>query len=204
MQREVREITYNDAKPFIMNVHYARRMPCIQYAYGLFIDGELKGCVTYGQPASAPLCKGIAGESNRHNVLELNRLVITDPTKNNASYLIAKSLRRLPRYTFVVSYADIEGWDHVGKVYQATHFYYTGMTRSRTDKKSQSGHSRHYKPGETERQYRTAKYRYIYLVGNRAEKRQMLTELKYPIIADYPKGSSSRYDVDNPIPKKAI
>ena len=36
--REVKEITYNQTKPFLLNIHYARRMPCIQYAYGLFID----------------------------------------------------------------------------------------------------------------------------------------------------------------------
>lgn len=53
--REVKEITYNQTKPFLLNIHYARRMPCIQYAYGLFIDDVLCGCVTYGQPASPSL-----------------------------------------------------------------------------------------------------------------------------------------------------
>ena len=74
---KVKRISYNEAKPFILNVHYARRMPCIQFAFGLFDDtDELVGVVTYGQPASPSLCKGIAGEENRHKVLELNRLVI--------------------------------------------------------------------------------------------------------------------------------
>ena len=32
----VRKISYNDTKPFLLNVHYARRMPNIMYAFGLF------------------------------------------------------------------------------------------------------------------------------------------------------------------------
>ena len=199
--REVKEITYNQTKPFLLNIHYARRMPCIQYAYGLFIDNVLCGCVTYGQPASPSLCKGVAGEKNRKNVLELNRLVITDKTPNNASYLVGASLRMLPPHKFIISYADAEGWGHVGYVYQSTNWLYTGMTKSRTDKYSQ-GHSRHYDVNETRRQYRTAKHRYIYLTGDRRDKREMKKELKYEIIKEYPKGESRHYDINNPIAVK--
>lgn len=197
--REVKPITYQDAKPFLLNVHYARRIPCIQYAFGLFIDGELVGCVTYGQPASPSLCKGVAGEKNRKNVLELNRLVICDDTPNNASFLVGTSLTLLPPHRFIVSYADIEGWGHVGYVYQATNWLFTGKTKSRTDKYS-NGHSRHYDPNETRRQYRTAKYRYIFLTGNRGDKRHMKRELQYPIISEYPKGESTHYDTTKPVP----
>lgn len=38
-KREVRQITYAETKPFILGVHYARRMPCVQYAFGLFEGG---------------------------------------------------------------------------------------------------------------------------------------------------------------------
>lgn len=199
MTREVKPITYHEAIPYLLGVHYARRIPSIQYAYGLYIDEELKGVVTYGQPASPTLCKGVAGEENRKNVLELNRLVICDDTPNNASYLVGQSLRMLPPHRFVVSYADIEGWGHVGYVYQATNWLYTGKTKSRTDKYSE-GHSRHYAPGETRRQYRTAKHRYVYLTGNRGDKRHMRRELRYPIIDEYPKGQPVHYDTDNPVP----
>lgn len=66
----VRRIAYEDTKSFILNIHYARRMPCIQYAFGLF-DGDYPwpvGVVTYGQPASPSLCKGIAGERERESM----------------------------------------------------------------------------------------------------------------------------------------
>ena len=31
----VESMDYEDTKYFILNIHYARRMPCIQYAFGL-------------------------------------------------------------------------------------------------------------------------------------------------------------------------
>lgn len=108
---EVKRISYNETKPFLLQIHYARRMPCIQYAFGLFDYGKLIGVITYGQPASAPLCKGIAGEANRKHVLELNRLVFLpgENKDNHASILVSRSLKMLPQRTFVVSYADWGG-----------------------------------------------------------------------------------------------
>lgn len=201
----VKQVSYQDAKPFIMNIHYARRMPCVQYAFGLF-DGDYQfpvGVVTYGQPASPSLCKGIAGEKNRKNVIELNRLVLYPEYNgdNYASFLVSHSLKMLPRYTFVVSYADWGGWGHIGYVYQATNWLYTGLTKPRTDKYSESGHSRHYSEGESRRQLRTAKHRYVYLVGNKSDIRKMRKELTYPVLPEYPKGDTRHYNPQNPIAK---
>ena len=167
----VKRITYNDTKPFILGIHYARRMPVIQYAYGLFDNDSLIGIVTYGQPASPSLCKGVAGEENRHNVLELNRLVLLPNKngKNNASFLVGRSLKLLPKGLFIVSYADWGGWGHVGYVYQATNFLYTGLTKRRTDMFSKTGHSRHNCGDKTKRQIRTEKHRYIYLTGDKKD-----------------------------------
>ena len=198
--KHIERITYEDCKPFILDIHYARRMPCIQYAFGLRKDGRLIGVVTYGQPASPSLCIGVAGKQNKLNVLELNRLVILPEYngENYASYLVGNSLKMLPNHTFVVSYADWGGWHHVGYVYQSTNWLYTGLTKARTDKYSE-GHSRHYKADENRRQPRTAKHRYIYLVGDKRTRKDMLKELKYEIISKYPKGDSIHYDPNNPV-----
>lgn len=75
-EKIVRRITYEETKPFLLQIHYARRMPCITDAFGLFVNGELVGVVTYGVPASRPLCIGLAGVENEKNVRELNRLCI--------------------------------------------------------------------------------------------------------------------------------
>lgn len=193
---EVRRISYQETKPFILGIHYARKMPCIQYAFGLFEDERIIGVVTFGQPASPWLCKGVAGEENRKNVIELNRLVFR-PEKNGgnrASYLVSKALKMLPRGLFVVSYADWGGWRHVGYVYQATNFLYTGMTKRRTDIYSASGHARHHCGDTSKRQIRTEKHRYIYLTGDR---KKQLAALKYKVLP-YPKGESRHYDTEKP------
>jgi len=182
------KINYNDTKPFLIGIHYAHRMPCIQYAFGLICDDLLEGVVTYGQPASPYLCKGLAGENNRKRVIELNRLVVTTNKKNAASFLIGGSLKMLPKDLFVVSYADSQ-MGHIGYVYQATNWIYTGITKARTDIFSESGHSRHHCADVSKRQYRSAKHRYVTFTGS---KKTMIKELRYPI-APYPKGETKRY-----------
>jgi GNAT superfamily N-acetyltransferase len=200
----VRRISYEEAKPFLLTIHYARRMPCITHAFGLFVNGDLVGVATYGVPASYHLCIGIAGKEYKDNVLELNRLVLLPEAsgKNLASYLVGNSLKQLPPRTFVVSYADT-AWSHVGYVYQATNWLYTGMSAKRTDTYQPSGlHPRAYDKNNhsTLRQTRSQKHRYIYLVGNKKDKREMRKLLKYPVYDKYPKGDETHYDINNPKP----
>lgn len=201
----VRAITHQQAKPFILTIHYARRMPCVQYAFGLFDKGifgeddRLIGVVTYGQPASPSVCKGLAGEENRHRVLELNRLVILpNSPKNSASFLVSHSLKMLPKDLFIVSYAD-SAWGHIGYVYQATNWLYTGKTKERTDEAGiNGGHPRHRIGDANNRVNRSSKYRYIYITGN--HKNQNLTKVKWKVYKEFPKGNSFRYDTSNPKP----
>lgn len=199
---KVQQITREDCIPFIMNVHYARRMPSISFAFGLFNENSLIGIVTYGQPASPSLCVGLAGKENKKNVLELNRLVINPPkdvSRNNlASFLVGRSLKKLPSNLFIVSYADVEGWQHNGYVYQASNFLYTGKTKRRTDIYSKTGHSRHHCGDKTLRQIRTSKHRYVFITGK--HKNTLIKSLRYPVLP-YPKDKSENYDITNPIPK---
>lgn len=74
--KEVRRVSYESVIPFLLDIHYARRMPCVTDAFGLFINEVLVGVITYGIPASHQLCVGIAGEQNARNVKELNRLCL--------------------------------------------------------------------------------------------------------------------------------
>lgn len=182
----IKQITYNDTKPFILDIHYAKRMPSISYAYGLFYENELTGIVSYGSPVSPALCKGVAGEENRSIVLELNRLVLKYNNKNEASYLVSNSLKLLPKPRIIVSYADTKQ-NHIGIIYQASNFLFTGTSKPRTDMAGKDGkHSRHHLGDKTNRVFRSAKHRYIYLIGNKKDKKQLLKNLKYPILK-YPK-----------------
>ena len=202
-QRTVEPIEREIAKPFVESIHYSRKLPSnVVHSFGLFEDGEMIGVVTYGIPASPSLCKGLAGEENRDRVLELNRLAIKPGFNgdNRASFLVSHSLKMLPNRTFVVSYADT-GWTHVGYIYQATNFLYTGMSAKRVDTYQPTGkHSRNYDKNNHSdlHQTRNPKHRYVYLVGTKRDKREMLKELRYPVYSEYPKGDERRYDTDNP------
>jgi len=194
----VEEITFNDTKPFILNIHYAKRMPSISYSIGLFYKDNLVGCVCYGYPPSTALKIGIAGEQFKKNVIELNRLVLKNNNKNEASFLVGNSFKLLPKNTIIVSYADISQ-KHVGYVYQATNFIYTGLSAKRTEWQM-IGVNKHsfticetYSLNERKKNKdkfklidRPRKHRYLYLIGDKKFKKNVIKNLKYPIL-DYPK-----------------
>lgn len=182
-----------EVEPWLLEKHYAKRMCPISYAFGLYIDEQLVGIVTYGVPASPNLCMGVCGIENKDIVLELNRLCLNNGISNGASFLVSKSLQMLPKPTIVVSYADT-AMGHVGYIYQASNFLFTGTTKERTDMAGEDGkHSRHSFGNSEIRINRSAKHRYVYFVGNKYQKNSLLKQLNYEIMP-YPKGDSQRYD----------
>ena len=116
-------IKNEEAYPWLLKKHYAKRLPMIIYAFGLYENSELIGVCTYGLPASPTLCTGICGKEFSSNVIELNRLCLQNNLKNQASFLVANSIKLLPKPSIVVSFADASQ-GHVGYVYQATNFIY--------------------------------------------------------------------------------
>jgi hypothetical protein len=104
---------------FLLEIHYARRVPPISFAFGLFENQELVGVITYGMPASPSLCKGICGIEYKSQVLELNRLCLLNNKKGEASRLVGGSLKLLPKPKIIVSYADTDQ-EHTGVVYKST------------------------------------------------------------------------------------
>ena len=184
---EVVQIPYSATKDWILNIHYAKRMPSISFAYGLYHYDELVGMVSYGTPASPFLCKGICGEEHKHNVIELNRLVLKDNLPNQASFLVSRSLKLLPKPKVVVSYADT-AQDHSGIIYQACNFLFTGTTKARTDIAGKDGrHSRHHLGDRQNRINRSAKHRYVYFIGSKKDKKTLRNALRYTIEDTYPK-----------------
>ncbi len=202
---------------WLLKIHYAHRIPPISYAFGLYENNEMLGCVTYGCPASPSLCEGIAGKHNKSIVLELSRLVFKRPVKNAPSFLVSQSLKMLPKPTIVVSFADT-GQGHVGYVYQATNFIYTGLSAKHTDwkvngmehlhgktmtnmaKNSTGGGKADYMREKYKDDFyleeRSRKHRYIYICANKNDKKRLLSELLYKQ-EPYPKGDSSRYEISH-------
>ncbi len=102
-----------------------------------------------------------------------------------------------------MSYAD-SGQGHIGYVYQACNFIYTGLSSKFLDPKVKGLENQHhatYAHGLTNTQLkekfgdklyyveRSRKHRYIYFAGCH----ELKAELKYPILP-YPKGDNKRYD----------
>lgn len=194
----VKEVSREECEPFILKIHYAKRWPSISYAYGLFGGEEIIGVVTYGTPPSAPLRRGIAGDENIDKILELNRLCLKYNRKNEASFLVSKSLKMLPKNKIIISFADIEQ-GHNGAVYRACNFTYHGLSAKRTDWKVKGLEHLH---GQTiadhfrgqknraqlmrdtygDRFYlksRPRKHRYIYVTGSKKQVKQLRKQIKY-------------------------
>lgn len=123
-EMDIRPVGADVYRWFLLGIHYSRRTPSIQAAFGLYEESICVGVVTYGPPSSPQVRRSFVGEAEVA-VLELNRLVVCSKTKNAASFLVGRSLRLLPRGTCVVSYADGK-MGHVGYIYQACNFNYAG------------------------------------------------------------------------------
>lgn len=189
---KVLPIKNEETYPWLLEKHYAKRIPSISFAFGLYKNNQLFGVVTFGMPASNSLCEGVCGVKNKHLVLELNRLCLQENTKNEASFLVSNAIKLLPKPKVIVSYADT-AQGHIGYVYQATNFLFTGTTKERTDMDAGEGkHSRH-GTDPSIRKFRSAKHRYIFIHGSKTQKNKLLKELNYEI-QEYPKGDIKRYD----------
>ena len=140
----VKKINYNDTIPFLLNIHYAKRVPHITHSFGLFLNYKLVGVVTYGQPASPNVSISIAGDKYKDICLELNRLVLKNNKKNEASILISQSLKFLKRPRIIISFADPD-YGHYGYVYQATNFTYLGKTTESIEYKNEDGSDIHFR-----------------------------------------------------------
>jgi hypothetical protein len=213
----VKRVEPEDVHPWLLNRHYARRLCPISHAYAAFEGETMIGVVTYGTPLSSTLKDGICGEEWSGHVLELNRLCC-ESRKNLASMIVGRSLAMLPRPSIVVSYADT-GQGHVGFVYQATNFLYTGLSAAFKDPMVKGmEHKHHTTIGDEGRGHesrveflrekygadnvyyieRDRKHRYVYFCASKTDSKKLLKALKYKV-ESYPKGETKRYDASTQI-----
>lgn len=209
---KVLQITNFDCKDWLIHKHYAKRIPPIEYAFGLFIDNILNGVVTYGTPVSSKL-RNLW--NNEFKLMELNRLVVNDGLpKNTLSSFVSKSLTMLPKPMVIVSYADTSQ-NHHGYIYQATNFYYTGLSAEFKDyyvkgmEHLHNGTIMDLSRGQENRVEwlrskfgenlimidRPRKHRYFIFIGSKTAKQKMLKMLPYKI-QPYPKGENIRYNAN--------
>ena len=190
----IKKVSYSDAINMVVKNHYLhRKCPC-SFAFGLFrySDNLMYGVIIYGTPSSAPLRMGICGISEKNNVIELTRLWISDNTpKNVESYLIGNTIPLVDK-EIIVSFAEIDQ-GHIGVVYQATNWIYTGLSAKRTNWKIE-GIEKHcqtiadkYTSSQVREKYgdlfslqeRPRKHRYVYFNASKTRKKQLIKLLKY-------------------------
>lgn len=124
----IRKIDCKEANLFQKERHYLGKKASCLYSFGLFSNetNEMLGVILYGNP-STPKTLDICGIKNRSEVIELTRLWVSDSCpRNSESFFIANTLKKV-RHKIIVSFADPDA-EHIGYVYQATNFIYTGKS----------------------------------------------------------------------------
>ena len=202
----VESIKSSETYDWLLHKHYAKRIPSISYAFVLYKDRHFLGVCTFGMPPSPSVPVGVCGKKFKKIVFELNRLCVNENLEKNVlSYFVSSALKFFKKPKILVSYADTSQ-NHHGYIYQATNWLYTGLTVKAIEWK-EKGKNTHCRglfhknttqemwdnPDKFERVRRPQKHRYIYFIGNKTQKKNMLKNLKYEI-KPYPKGENKRYD----------
>jgi hypothetical protein len=198
---DYRLISYATAARIISRNHYLGTPGSTVVSYGMFVGADLAGVITYGT-IPGPNARGICGEEHASKVLELTRLFVFDWAGRNAeSSFIGASFRLLKPKAIeqggmiLISYADTAA-GHVGTIYQATNWLYTGQSFSTKCVDPTTGQLIHSRVASDprrgassagmERVAAPAKHRYITFVGRRDQVRTLRCSLHWPTYA-YPK-----------------
>lgn len=176
-----------------------------------FFEGEvdqLIGCMTYGYPVGRLTADSISSKLKPEDVLELTRLFIHDGYGANIeSYALSLSFKWLKEndknIKMLISYSD-PGQGHLGIIYRATNWGYQGdrvrLVESFSVQLEKDGEWLH--PRTIFSMYgsnsidimkkqightfwirnEARKHRYIYTLANKKEKKEILSNLKHPLL----------------------
>jgi hypothetical protein len=189
-----------DVEEFCNRYHYAVTGGNMTWNWGLWHGVTLLGVVSYNLP-TRPTCEAVFGPEHFDKVWHMGRLAMAEVAPHNSeSRLIGGSLRAIrhghPGVWCVLTFAAT-GQGHIGYVYQATNALYAGMTTARFFYTDTLGQRRSPKQGRNLRkadaesrgwtvQHEGPKHRYLYILGNQAERRSRMALLRYPLLP-YPK-----------------
>ena len=126
----VRPIPKRIAGDLVARHHYLHSAPAgTHLAFGVFIDNRLAGavCLGVGPKNAHRLVDGATAD----DVLTLSRLWLSEDLPCNGESrvlgIVARLLRKHTHLLFLLSYADPSA-GHVGTIYQASGWLYTGQT----------------------------------------------------------------------------
>jgi len=206
----VSEVSVKFARPYIANYHYSKTMPdSTKHVYAGYYGDKLAGIIVYGMGSGKNQYLSLIPNIQNGQYLELTRLWSADGMpKNTESKLIGESFKLLPNeIKLLVSFAD-PSENHVGTIYQATNWFYCGMSGGGRQLITSDGIAKHtrllgiykmrhpeYKDISNEElmkiygwEYKetSGKHRYVYLLGTKKEKKINYNLIKEKIM-EYPK-----------------
>ena len=128
----VNPIPFVTARKLIETHHYLHSVPGgTKLAFGVLLNGRLLGTITFG--AGPYNAYKLVREDVRDDCLTLTRLWLSDELPaNSESRVLGVSLRAIRKNTkvkFLISYAD-PSQGHLGTIYQATGWTYTGLSEA--------------------------------------------------------------------------
>ena len=175
-------------------------------------EENLIGVVVYGGPVGRSAAASISKLIDISECIELTRLFIHDGFgKNIESYCISHSMnllkKRFPQLKSVISYADNEA-GHRGTIYQASNFIFTGLSseynlmpnysisltgppnykwmHSRTVSEIYGSHNVEHLKRKIKKTFwrkkESGKFRFIYFICDKVEKKKIMKNLKHPIL----------------------
>ena len=195
----VQPIPFAAARQIVVRHHYLHSLPGgTKLAFGTFVKGRLLGTITFGVgPYNAfALVDGACPD----DCLALTRLWLSEELPpNSESRVISVCLRYLRKYTtlkFIMTYAD-PAQGHVGTIYQATGWLYTGLSEATPKFDIGDGVARHSRSlahafGSHSLKYlserglkikvlpQIPKHRYIYFLDQDYRNRLKVPALPYP------------------------
>jgi|TARA_R100000093_G_scaffold70867_3_gene45040 hypothetical protein len=128
----VKKVDASLIRQFVATYHYSHIMPDNSFeCFAGYYGDKLAGVVVFGNGANNATFTALIPDIGLKNCRELTRLWSPDGMpKNTESRLIKESVKLLPKEVcMVVSFAD-PSQNHQGTIYQATNFYYCGMSKA--------------------------------------------------------------------------
>ena len=196
---QVQPIPVAVAKGLIVQHHYLHSLPggtCL--AFGVFLNQRLLGALAFGV---GPLnCYSLVDGASPDDCAVLTRLWLSDQLPHNSESrvlgVVLRSLRKHTSLKFLVSYAD-PSHGHMGTIYQASSWCYTGLSEAMPlydigDGKPRHSRSLSHTFGTHSVQHfarygvrvklvaQAAKHRYLYFLDSTWRERLLVPVLPYP------------------------
>ena len=187
------------AKRLLEREHYLHSLPGgTMLSFGVFAGTRLMGALTFG--AGPSLVYRLVEGADPGDCVTLTRLWLSDELPGNSESraigIVLRSLRRHTNLKFVVSYAD-PSQGHLGTIYQASGWLYTGLSEAMSLYDLGDGVARHSRSvghvygTHSVRHFvkhgmavklvpQVAKHRYIYFVDRAWRPRLKVLVLPYP------------------------